>query len=428
MMRSMFSAVSGLRNHQTRMDVIGNNIANVNTVGFKGSRVTFQDQVYELIRGASSPSAQQGGSNPSQAGLGMMVRSVDTIMTQGSLETTGKSTDVAIQGEGFFVLDSGQGKYYTRVGAFDLNLQKDLVDPSNGYYVMGWMTGNVPSKPDVIDTSIAPTHIKIPIGQMMTAKATQTVTFTGNLDADVPINAAVGAYEANSTVTVYDSQGTPHYFIINFDRSPAPAVNTWTYTIAKADPAGLETITAGASGTLIYDNNGNLDPSAAGFSVPAFQVTPGNGAANLSITLDFARSTQFATDKSDINAQYQDGFPMGVLENFFIGTDGVITGTFTNGMNKPLGQVALGTFGNPAGLMKVGGTMFKQSNNSGELHYGAPAFGANGSLVSGALEMANVDLSREFTSMIITQRGFQANSRIISTSDEMLQELVNLKR
>ncbi|PJB78446.1 MAG: flagellar hook-basal body protein, partial [Candidatus Aquicultor secundus] len=144
--------------------------------------------------------------------------------------------------------------------------------------------------------------------------------------------------------------------------------------------------------------------------------------------LDFTKTIQFATDKPDIKASYQDGFPMGVLENFSVGVDGVITGTFTNGMNKQLARIALAQFGNPAGLMKSGSTMFKRSNNSGELQYGAPATGANGTLVAGSLEMANVDLSREFTNMIITQRGFQANSRIITTSDEMLQELVNLKR
>ncbi|PIW21565.1 MAG: hypothetical protein COW32_09365, partial [Candidatus Aquicultor secundus] len=180
MMRSMFSAVSGLRNHQVRMDVIGNNIANVNTVGFKANRVTFQDMVYELVRSASAPSEGLGGSNPQQAGLGMMVRSIDTLMTQGSLESTGKSTDVAIQGDGFFALDTGQGKVYTRVGAFDINLKKDLVDPSTGYYVMGWLANNNTLKPDEIDTSMTPTHISVPIGQMMVAKATENVTFTGD--------------------------------------------------------------------------------------------------------------------------------------------------------------------------------------------------------------------------------------------------------
>lgn len=396
------------------MDVIGNNIANVNTVGFKASRVTFQDMVYELVKAASAPSEGLGGSNAQQAGLGMMVRSVDTLMTQGSLEATGKATDLAIQGEGFFVLDTGQGKVYSRVGAFDVNLKKDLVDPATGYYVMGWMTDNNSAKPSTIDTSMNPTHINIPMGQLMLAKATTNVTFTGNLDAD-----EAAAYAANATIQIYDSQGTAHDMTFTFTKQAA--ANTWTYQIQPAAK-----ITSGGNGTLIYQADGSLDSAAS--TIPALVVNPGNGASPINVALDFTRSIQFAAEKSDIVAQYQDGFPMGVLENFFIGVDGIITGTFTNGMNKELARIALGIFGNPAGLLKSGANAFKQSNNSGELHYGAPATGANGTLVSGSLEMSNVDLSREFTNMIITQRGFQANSRIISTSDEMLQELVNLKR
>jgi len=420
MMRSMFSAVSGLRNHQVRMDVIGNNIANVNTVGFKSSRVTFQDMVYELQRSASAPGGNLGGSNPQQVGLGMMVRSIDTLMTQGSLESTGKATDLAIQGDGFFVLDTGQGKVFTRVGAFDINLRKDLVDPATGYYVMGWMEGNNPLKAGQIDTSMTPTHISIPIGQMMIAQATSNVAFTGWLDAD----ATAGATSiATSDIQVYDEQGTGHHLTFTFEKASA---NTWNYSIATTSGAGL----TGDSGTLVFNSDGSLKVGGAAptSNIPTLNIAPTGGASAFDVVLDFTKSIQLAADKSDIVAQYQDGFPMGILENFSTGVDGVITGTFTNGMNKPLARIAIGTFGNPAGLLKSGSTMFKQSNNSGELRYGAPTDGANGSLVSGSLEMANVDLSREFTNMIITQRGFQANSRIIGTSDEMLQELVNLKR
>jgi flagellar hook protein FlgE len=428
----MFSAVSGLRNHQTRMDVIGNNIANVNTVGFKGSRVTFQDQVYELMRSASAPSNGLGGSNPQEAGLGMMVRSVDTLMTQGSLETTGKSSDVAIQGEGFFALDTGQGKVYTRVGAFDVNLQKDLVDPATGYYVMGWLNNNNPAKPDTIDASMTPTHISIPMGQLMLAKSTTNVAFTGNLDA----SSAVGT-TASATAQIFDSQGKACPLSFLFTKT---AANTWTYAITPVAPAA---VVSGGAGTLHFNVDGSFDTTALS-TVPALTINPGSGASNIVVPapiytqanpggMDFTKAIQFASGstsgaKSDIKAQYQDGFPMGALENFSISVDGTVTGTFTNGMNKQLGRIALAVFANPAGLMHTGGTMFRQSNNSGEIHYSAPTTAATGSLVSGALEMANVDLSREFTSMIITQRGFQANSRIITTSDEMLQELVNLKR
>ncbi|MBI4733473.1 MAG: flagellar hook-basal body complex protein [Rubrobacteridae bacterium] len=367
MMRSMFSAVSGLRNHQVRMDVIGNNIANVNTVGFKGSRVTFQDMVYELLKSPSATSDSLGGSNPEQAGLGMMVRSIDTLMTQGSLESTGKSTDVAIQGEGFFVLDTGQGQVYTRTGAFDVNLKKDLVDPSTGFYVMGWEAGNNPTNVDDIDTSLKPTHINIPMGQLMTAKTTSEVQFTGNLDADSEAGTI-----ASATIMVYDTQGTGYPLTINFTKSDTD--NRWTYAVTPPDGV---TISSGDSGEIAFTSAGTLD--AENSTIPLMLIDPGNGAIigedqddsadSTEVSLDFSKAIQFAASKSDILA-----------------------------------------------------------NNSGELHYSPPAFGATGSLVSGSLEMANVDLSREFTNMIITQRGFQANSRIISTSDEMLQELVNLKR
>ncbi len=417
MMRSMFSAVSGLRNHQVEMDVIGNNIANVNTVGFKASRVTFQDMIYELIRSASAPSANLGGSNPEQAGLGMMVRSIDTLMTQGSLESTGKSTDVAIQGDGFFVLDTGQGQAYTRVGAFDLNLKKDLVDPATGYYVMGWMAGNNPSDPSGIDTGMDPTHINVPVGQMSIAQQTSSVTFTGNLDAS-----AAGGTTVTTTRQVYDSQGVPHSLTFTFTKDNTN-VNQWNYTAQVTSGGG--SITSGGSGYLKFKADGTLDTTNS--SIPPMAINPADGAAAFSVNNDFSKAIQFA-GTSDLKAVYQDGFPMGVLDDFSIGVDGTITGAFTNGMNKPLARIALGMFGNPAGLLRSGATMFKQSNNSGELHYGRPAEGATGSLVSGSLEMANVDLSREFTNMITTERGFQANSRVITTSDQMLQELVNLIR
>jgi flagellar hook protein FlgE len=260
----------------------------------------------------------------------------------------------------------------------------------------------------------------------MTAKTTSEVQFTGNLDADSEEGATAAA-----TMMVYDTQGTGHAMTITFTKTSTQ--NNWTYEIVPPDGV---TISSGESGELTFTASGTIDTENS--TIPLMLIDPGNGAIigedlddsadSTEVSLDFSNAIQFASAKSDILAQYQNGFPMGVLENFSIGVDGLITGTFTNGMNKELGQIALGTFGNPAGLLKAGGTTFKQSNNSGELHYSPPAFGATGSLVSGSLEMANVDLSREFTNMIITQRGFQANSRIISTSDEMLQELVNLKR
>lgn len=407
MMRSMFSAVSGLRNHQVRMDVIGNNIANVNTIGFKAGRVTFQDMMYELIKGSGAPMDSFGGTNPQQVGLGMMVRSIDTMMTQGSLESTGKATDIAIQGEGFFILDTGDGNLFSRVGAFDINLKKELVDPATGYHVKGWMADDGGG----IDTSVNPEHVIIQLGQLTIAKATANIAFTGNLDADAADDAT-----ATADAQVFDSQGKAHYLVTTFTKS---ADNTWSYVVKQGeDEVG--------SGTLKFKPDGTYDEEES--EVGEITLPASDGADEVKITPNFDGCVHFASDKSKVTTQYQDGFPMGTLENFSISADGIITGTFTNGMNKKLARLALGMFANPAGLLKAGASMFKQSNNSGELSYGLPGSDAYGTLVSGALEMANVDLSREFTNMIVTQRGFQANSRVISTTDDMLQELVNLKR
>jgi len=409
MMRSMFSAVSGLRNHQICMDVIGNNIANVNTVGYKASRVTFEDMLSQSLRDPTAPQGDLGGSNPQQVGLGMLVRTVDIFHTQGSLESTGKLTDLAIQGEGFFVVSDGTSNKYTRAGIFDINLEKDLVDPSTGLKVQGWVRGNNPSDPDEIDSTLPPTSINIPLGQLMVAEETGNVVFAGNLDADPSGDASV-------SVQIYDSLGVAHTLTVVSTQS---AANNWDWDATiDGDPASV------GSGTVVFNDDGTFDSQTGSISIPL-----ANGATTpLDIAVDFSNLTQFDDDDSNIIARSQDGFPMGVLETFTIGSDGIITGVFSNGMNQTLARVALALFGNPGGLLRSGGTAFQQSANSGEVRYCAPGESGIGSIVPGALEMANVDLAQEFTRMITTQRGFQANSRIISTSDEMLQELVNLKR
>jgi len=407
MMRSMFSAVSGLRNHQVKMDVIGNNIANVNTVGYKTSRVTFQDMLCQTIRGATAPQGGLGGSNPQQVGLGMLVRTIDTIHTQGSLESTGKLTDLAIQGDGFFVLNDGTANRYTRAGIFDINLQKNLVDPSTGLKVMGWQADDA----GAIDTTLPPSEIFIPIGELMVAKESGNVVLAGNLDADPTGPATV-------SVQVYDSLGVAHTLVLEFTESAVE--NTWDWQW-QADGGAW----SGNVGTITFNADGTYNTeSGASISIPL-----ANGASTpLVIDPDFSNLTQFDALDSNVIIRNQDGFCMGVLETFTIGSDGIITGVFSNGMNETLARIALAVFGNSGGLMRAGGTMFQQSTNSGEVRLVAPGESGVGSIIPGSLEMSNVDLAQEFTNMITTQRGFQANSRIITTSDEMLMELVNLKR
>lgn len=411
MMRSLFAGVSGLRNHQIRMDVIANNIANVNTTAYKMARVTFQDLFYQTLRGASAPQGDIGGTDPIQVGLGMIIGGINTIHTPGNFQYTGNPTDFAIQGDGFFIVTDGVKNYYTRDGAFSIGLDGSLVNPSTGYKVLGWRANNL----GVVDNSMPVEPIVIPMGQQMMAKATSNVKVIGNLDAQN----AVGTSFSTPTV-IYDSLGVSHTLIFTFEKTNT---NEWTVT-ASIDGNNI----TGWSSTIVFDSNGAYSASSSTINplnISASLFNP--GAANLNINPDFSNITQLGGSTS-ISVSYQDGYPMGSLIDFTVSTNGVITGIYSNGLNQVLGQIALATFGNPGGLTRVGSNLFEVSVNSGEPLIGAPNTGSRGSLYIGALEMSNVDLASEFTSMIITQRGFQANSRVITTSDEMLQELVNLKR
>lgn len=403
MMRSLFSGVSGLKNHQTQMDVIGNNIANVNTVAFKASRVTFEDILSQTIEGARSPvSGGPGGVNPTQIGLGMTISSVDTIFTPGSLQTTNNPTDLAIQGDGFFIVSSGTQVYYTRDGSFSMSADGSLVG-SGGYRVQGWLADSDGN----IDTTQALQNIVIPVGTQMKPKATGNLLFEGNLDANSPD----GTVWTTSS-QVYDSLGNAHNLVITFTKS---GTNTWDWE------ATLDAV-SGGTGTVGFGQDGSV--TSGGTGTLSFTIT---GADDLNVTVDFSQMTQFG-NPSTAYVSSQDGYGAGSLETVSIDSSGIITGIFTNGQSKALGQVALATFVNPAGLTKVGGNLYQISNNSGAPNIGAANSGGRGSIAVGALEMSNVDLAQEFTNMIVTQRGFQANSRVITTSDEMLQDLINIKR
>ena len=506
MLRSMFAGVSGMRNHQIRLDAIGNNIANVNTVGYKSSRVTFQDTLSQTIRAATAPQRGRGGVNAFQIGLGMSIASVDVLHTQGNLQMTGKTTDLAIEGDGFFILGEGNEKFYTRAGMFTLDRDGRLVYPSNGLVLQGWMA----DEEGRIDTNQPLTGITLPIGATLAPAATRNLPVTANLDASIngsltyepsPFTVSDGTNEAQVTVTliptghfnewqytlnvtggtivngptsgtitideygnisgganfgvrlpsgstinvtfptgsdnafrvggvavstgnftpaptitstveVYDSQGNVHLLTTVFRKT---GDNTWEWeTFTKAG-------TSVGNGTLNFNEQGQLTAATGG----PIAFTPA-GAAPISIRPDFSKITQYVGESSiDID---QDGYPMGYLDGFTIDKSGRVVGVFSNGLTKNIAQVAVATFSNPSGLERVGETMFRVSSNSGTARINPAGVGGSGSITPGALEMSNVDLSQEFTDMIVTQRGFQANSRIITTSDEMLQELVMLKR
>jgi len=408
MMRSMFSGVSGLRNHQLRMDVIGNNIANVNTVGYKKSRVLFQDMLSQTLRGASAPQGGKGGSNPQQIGLGMTLNAIESLHTQGSSETTGKVTDMMIDGDGFFVLGEGSNRFYTRAGNFDFDAVGNLIN-ANGLKVQGWMANAA----GVIDTTQAIAGVQIPKGQSIQPQATSTATLLGNLDASAAIGAAWPA-----TVTVYDSLGQSWTMNVTFTKG---AVNSWNITLTNP-PAGWAPAAGIAGGPVTFTGAGIY----SGGSPLTITGTP-PGANAVTVTVDVTGLTQFDAE-SNVTMNTQNGYASGVLNGYSIDKAGIITGRFSNGLTKQMAQIAMANFNNPVGLSKAGENLYTSSNNSGQVQIGTAGTGGRGEVSPGKLEMSNVDLSQEFTDMIVTQRGFQANSRIITVSDEMLQELVNLKR
>ncbi|MBD3257678.1 flagellar hook-basal body complex protein [candidate division GN15 bacterium] len=665
MMASLFAGVSGLKNHQTKLNVIGNNIANVNTIGFKSGRVNFQEALVQTFKGAGRPSAISGGTNPQQLGLGMEVATIDNLFLQGGLETTGQITDLAIQGSGFFVLgDNNDNKFYTRAGSFGFDADSNLVDPSTGLFVMGKMadrSGEIPSLATV-------GRISLPFGQQDPANATTEVRLANNINvsasdsvasldyeggsnvvtvsgtafdgvggthnieivgaqaqnsfyqganaatdaAGVPLGAGAltagmtlgdlnvtdfsnfgfsvdggpfqiltgldenktvqdlinainqiegitaeltggevritrdkagdpGDYYFTSTtgilnspgapnpntgnimgvifgyngagatsgggaaatfvatdtftpdrgfgpaagpvvsqldlvidertglvtgldglggggveiqagngglmatggnnliistdptlhstaINVYDSQGGRHTLTIEFYKSIVE--NRWEWSISTL---GVEDITAGQYGYVSFNSDGSLNTFDYFGGAQNVTIDPNNGAELLNIRFDAGTigGTDGLTGYANPHTAsliYQDGYGLGLLEKIDIDQAGNISGIFSNGVTRILAQIMLADFSNQGGLRKSGRSMYQPSPNSGEAVEGVAGETISGQITSGALESSSVDIAQEFTNMITAQRGFQANARIITTSDQLLDELVALKR
>jgi len=624
------SGVSGVRGHQTLLDVVGNNIANVNTVGFKKSNVTFQDLMYQTSKGASAPGEARGGINPMQVGLGVNVAAIETIHSQGQLQFTGNRTDMAVEGDGYYVVSDGTEQLYTRAGNFILDANGNLVQSGTGFMVKGFGMTVDPNDPSSYTMGSNLTDINIPVGQKIPAKATELTGYRCNLDSRVEAYLPMGIETNDSSLTVnlgtdryvlsnisgdstqagfltlstaagatapagiecayngidttsgyplldvtlsgafidpldpltsdYDSatgtltllnslnqivskielsgfmnfqmvtdstSGTAVNYLVEYDDDASTGnriLNLWSET--AADPETLE-ITMNSDGTFqlpgtppiggsplsaratenglgitllngstslatinqkiasvhntkldVYDSLGNAHtlevswekidnnqwrwrawlPSEAGVTISNNtgimefdsdgKITTGSsgviglnfaslGADDATITLDFTGES-FGKDVMEGVTQYgstfttkgyyQDGYGMGVLNDFAAGKDGTITGVYSNGVNLPLYRMALALFSNPTGLTKVGSTAFAASNNSGLAQIVAAGEGGAGTIAGGTLEMANVDLSEEFVRLIVAQRGFQANARVVTTSDQVLEEVINIKR
>lgn len=408
MLRSLFTAISGLTNSQTRMDVIGNNIANVNTTGYKTGRVQFQDMMSQTLAGASPSQVNTGGTNPRQIGLGVGIGTIDNLQTQGALQSTGAMTDLAVQGDGFFIFNQGGRQLFTRDGSFGLDENGVLVEPASGLRVQGWTAIN-----GVVDSTQPIGDLTIPVAARMNARASTAATLMGNLDSRL----ATGGTYVN-TFVVYDSLGDSHSVTLTYTKNAA--ANTWDWT---ASGTGIAVAPPLNQGQLVFNADGSFNSSTGTLSVTLL-----NGATTpLAVNPDFAQMTQLANG-STATLFGQDGYAPGTLTTFNISNSGVINGIFDNGIVQVLGQVALARFTNAGGLMKEGNNIWSETANSGVAQIGTASTGARGSIEAGKLEMSNVNLAQEFSDMIITQRGFQANSRVITTSDEMLQELMNLKR
>ncbi|MCX5769649.1 MAG: flagellar hook protein FlgE [Candidatus Hydrogenedentes bacterium] len=437
---AMYTGVTGLLAHQRRMDVVANNIANVNTTGFRSARVQFQDLFSQTLQGGSGPVGNFGGTNPLQVGLGVGIGSIDTDFGQGPLFSTGVSSDLAIQGSGFFVVGLGSENFYTRDGTFSLNSLGQLTDPATGMHVRGYMAdpnGVVP-----LDTPL--TDLSVPVGSAAIVRATESASLAGNLDASFTTGATI-----ERTIRVYDSLGTPRDIQLTFTQHDqvddgGTMYNAWLWS-ASYDGADVTNVPVGDSGVLLFNTDGAFHaegalntgtgtftsraalPSQNQISVASVGV----GGAQPVLPFEFALNFNYVTDldqASDITVTSQDGFPRGTLQSFSIGGNGIISGTFSNGLTQVLGQIALASFSNVGGLARRGDNMFAETTASGVPQVGRPQTGGRGSVSGGVLEGSNVDLGSQFSNMIVTQRGFQANARIISAADVMLQEAVNLVR
>ncbi len=390
MLRSLYSGISGLRSHQTMLDVTGNNIANVNTTGFKASATQFQDTLSQMTIGAGAGNAAAGGTNPAQVGLGVQVAGISTNFAQGSAQATGRATDIMISGDGFFVTSKGGEQLYTRAGAFDLDANGRLVTP-DGALLQGWKAAN-----GVIPAGGAIQNLTVDPQAVAPASATTQSGMGGNL----PSEAAAGT-ELARDIEIFDGTGNRRTMALTFTRTAAG------WDVAGNDGAGAAGATA-----LTFSN---------GRQTSAGTMTVGGIAVDLTAVTGYAGMNTLA-------GAGQNGRAAGTLQSFTLSNDGTLVGSFSNGAKEAVGRIAMASFTNPGGLEKAGASGYRATLNSGGAVLGAAGNPGLGTVSGGYLEMSNVDLSQEFTNLIVAQRGFQANSRIITTSDEVLQELTNLKR
>ncbi len=471
-MRSLYSGVSGLKIHQTKMDVIANNISNVNTTAYKSGRVTFSDYFSQTLSSAQSGNASRGGINPMQVGLGANVASIDINMGQGVNQRTDRPLDAMVSGEGFFIVGQGTNTYFTRDGNFGLDGYGNFTNTS-GLNVMGWPAVediNNPGQYIASKGQVSP--ISLTADQMqMPPNVTTALKTEGNVNVTPNPNSASTRVEHPTTFTIFDSIG--NMFTIEamyvwdaandgtkemqLQVSNKAALNGNPNDAYEIDVTGLPDVTfvrkwttdpAAAGGiskqgfeafsdVMTFTTSGVLDTAATFNGIYTLNVTDPDAVLPAGtyfgegdeITLDSSGITIFDNIGSTAQIEKLDGNAPGTFKDVKIEPDGSLRGIYTNGEQRLLAKIPLAKFSNPSGLQRAGGNLFQTTSNSGDFNgIGVEASDIGSSISSGQLEMSNVDIAQEFVDMITTQRGFQANSKSITTSDEMLQELVNLKR
>ena len=413
-MGSFSTSLSGLTAAEDALNVISNNLANLNTTGYKEMTPNFEDLFYEYL-------GDSGSGNPIQVGEGVTIGSVSTNFTQGNTNATGVDTDLAIQGNGFFVVQNNGVQEYTRAGNFTTNSSGYLVD-ANGDFVMGYGAVN-----GVISPSPTLAPLQLTSGASVPAKATANLELDMNLDATASIP-ATGTFSFSQPVVVYDSLGVSHTLTFNFAKQ---GTNQWSYeiTIPAADTGTTGNPVVVGQGTLQFDDNGNLTSptSNVALSVPTF--ADGAAALNFNWQLYNAQGSPTITQSgspSAVSNTSQDGYSSGTLTSFSITSDGIVHGVFSNGQTTVVGQVALANFANPQGLINNGENNYLATFSSGAADIGAAGLGGRGTVQDGSLEQSNVDIATEFANLIMAERDYQANAKAITTADTVTQTAINL--
>ncbi len=453
MMRALYSGVAGLKTHQTRMDVIGNNIANVNTTAYKSQSMTFSDLMYQTTQAASgaNPTTGVGGTNARQIGLGAKTSAIKTaITTQGASQTTNDPFDIMITGDSFFIVNNGQNNYFTRDGSFYVDGAGNLAMTSTGYNVMGWQVDPNDASAIKQDTVSA---LRVMTTENMTypPEATKSARISGIIDKnDTNVNATAGKI---MNLEFYDNQGykytaklsvhsttTEGQFTVQLDDILDSKGKT---VLADKSKASLQQNNTSITAPVLEfnTNNGSFkNVGTAGAQTAASTLTlhfdTGTFPSFSDITIDFSNCSNLNNNGSSTVSPIRGdakgngaGRKVGEMSGIDIQKDGMIYANYDNGCSRLLGQIAVATFANASGLAKEGDNLYSATQNSGDFDgIGTDITTGGGYMNTGVLEMSNVDLSSEFTEMITTQRGFQANSRIITVSDTLLEELTNLKR